>query len=903
MAEIGSLPDHVAAQIKSSVTITSLNEVVLGLVKNSLDAASTRIDIEVDFGRGSCLVEDDGGGIAPSDFTEAGGLGKLYHTSRFENRNTHGEHGVFLASAAALSILTISSRHYQQEATNALIFHHSRPAARLLPAPSHLELSTRDHGTRVAAQDLFGNMPVRVMQRPSDVDRARVKSRDWDALCRSLLGLLLAWRQPVSLSMKCMDTSQRFRIRPSAVSADGPELPRRQPLKPKAFDAAQASSILSQGLNLSPEGLRRWVKASARALHVTIRGLISLEPAPSKNAQFICIGIHTLDYGSVWGTLYDEVNQMFANSSFGSRVRLADTDFADADPSKDRRYRRDGRTQGRFESLGKGIDRWPMFFICINLDASSAVNLRRLQAAEASHVISSITQVLKAMISGFLSEHHFRLEQKREAKRTPTRSPSENAPSPRELGRSAFNSWSRIKVGTVNGKGRSSPRPASAPMQPNPQKQATVCRAQTAMDSTSVAHDENSQLLDVPAREPQRLDNGDEVVGWIDPTTKQKTYVNARTGFAVSKQVIAREGDKNNEAGGAPRRTQLHDCLPRLKPQTQERFLKPASGTWASNLLRTWENPVFQRTEEQIPQAAFNEDANDKLRSTGIPVTESFEKVQEARLTRDAFARCYVIAQVDAKFILVKLPAHSERGPSRNSDEILVLIDQHAADERIKVEGLFESLCKRPSGSSGTIRTRQGCSSKVETCALARPIVYEISAKENAMLETRAPHFARWGILYNCTQAAAAARTKKDHHPTCRLEVVAMPPCIAERCRTEPRLLIELLRGEIWKLEAERIPAGHREDSAPSEAPWVQAIQGCPQGMLDMINSRACRSAIMFNDSLSLEECTALVRRLSQCFFPFICAHGRPSMVPLLSLGAVGACPEREASINFEGFL
>jgi DNA mismatch repair protein MLH3 len=41
----------------------------------------------------------------------------------------------------------------------------------------------------------------------------------------------------------------------------------------------------------------------------------------------------------------------------------------------------------------------------------------------------------------------------------------------------------------------------------------------------------------------------------------------------------------------------------------------------------------------------------------------------------------------------------------------------------------------------------------------------------------------------------------------------------------------------------------------------------------------------MFNDPLSVDECRDLVRRLTECSFPFQCAHGRPSMVPLVNLG------------------
>ena len=72
------LPPEVAAQIKSSTTITSLSTVVLGLLANSLDADARRVDINVDLRRGAAWVEDDGIGIPPQEFGEYGGLGKPY---------------------------------------------------------------------------------------------------------------------------------------------------------------------------------------------------------------------------------------------------------------------------------------------------------------------------------------------------------------------------------------------------------------------------------------------------------------------------------------------------------------------------------------------------------------------------------------------------------------------------------------------------------------------------------------------------------------------------------------------------------------------------------------------------------------------------------------------------------
>jgi DNA mismatch repair protein MLH3 len=44
----------------------------------------------------------------------------------------------------------------------------------------------------------------------------------------------------------------------------------------------------------------------------------------------------------------------------------------------------------------------------------------------------------------------------------------------------------------------------------------------------------------------------------------------------------------------------------------------------------------------------------------------------------------------------------------------------------------------------------------------------------------------------------------------------------------------------------------------------------------------------MFNDPLSLDQCQRLVLQLSRAVFPFQCAHGRPSIAPLLCVDGLG---------------
>lgn len=77
-ASIRPLSPDAISQIKSSIAITSLNGVVLELLKNALDAQAHKVNITVEYSRGSCSVEDDGLGIPPAEFQDNGGLGKIY---------------------------------------------------------------------------------------------------------------------------------------------------------------------------------------------------------------------------------------------------------------------------------------------------------------------------------------------------------------------------------------------------------------------------------------------------------------------------------------------------------------------------------------------------------------------------------------------------------------------------------------------------------------------------------------------------------------------------------------------------------------------------------------------------------------------------------------------------------
>ncbi|WIA33776.1 hypothetical protein OEZ86_006889 [Tetradesmus obliquus] len=66
-------------------------------------------------------------------------------------------------------------------------------------------------------------------------------------------------------------------------------------------------------------------------------------------------------------------------------------------------------------------------------------------------------------------------------------------------------------------------------------------------------------------------------------------------------------------------------------------------------------------------------------------------------------------------------------------------------------------------------------------------------------------------------------------------------------------------------------------------------------GVVRVLKSKACRSAIMFGKLLSRQQCVDLVQQLGQAELCFCCAHGRPTTVPLVDLVALQRRMQQQA--------
>jgi DNA mismatch repair protein MLH3 len=983
-ARILPLSEDAISRINSSKQITSLSGVTIALLENALDADATKIDISVNFGRGSCVVEDNGTGISSLEFSEHGGLGKIHHTSKATSGQTlHGSAGTYLASLAALSMVSVTSRHSTEEVGATMIMHQGRVVARHLPSlPNHELTAFGTHGTRVSVNDLFGNMPVRVKQRALlSAQGTSTDGRTWLELKRDVLALLLAWKTPCTVKLRDSENHNRNLTLSGNHSTVSSALTERNLNTLRGdtarYDLKDAFPLLFQAGFASFNSRPRWVPVSASTSRLSCHGLVCLDPSPTRLCQFVSIGIQPCSSTSGHHTIYEAINKLFMNSDFGT---VAERDSSRPDQrgiqSGDQSTYRQNRTS-------KGIDRWPMFILQLKLGDDSVKTAQH----RPENQLEQIIDVVEAMIRRWLEHHGHRPQQKRSRKDQYLALPHTTGSSPLSTTRQELDSQHNSKDSRrgIPSRSRTSPlvdsltakhsvidlreatptlkRPRTTydldlmskiksgkyeiappprtyrspateqsrhftlpPLEPGslssrfkvtksvktPHLKDFVAAVSPPAGSHTATHSDDfgsiseSDLLEAASApglghvfaeesthaDPNLLSDQDGAVEWKDPITKQTFLVNCRTGIIIPSTDQARTSLSGMAAGRPGSALSINMAtITAGRPLTIN-----GRGTSASNdlvdhevptFLSNWQNPVFARqAEQEIPVASImgpgmdlsslgnhrcNHDAvSDYFAGSGHGVPSKLSKADLQHFT--------VINQVDAKFILCSLPS------ADTGARTLVLVDQHAASERVILESLLSDLCAPIDEISpiASFRTNLHYTSAVDTVPLELALIFEVTPAESDLLRTHAPLFARFGILYDLRAEIGG----KSHHT---LAARALPPAIAERCKLFPKLLIDLLRSEIWS----RVDSGKKAPAVRSDVPsgeqgWIESIGSCPKALLDMVNSRACRSAVMFNDVLSILECEQLMAKLAKCAFPFMCAHGRVSMVPIGIVGGDG---------------
>jgi DNA mismatch repair protein MLH3 len=702
-------------------------------------------------------------------------------------------------------------------------------------------------------------MPVRAKHRAAIFSERTGIDKEWLQLVHAIVARLLAWPKNVSVFVSESAVSRELRLKtPSNVGM-----------------ANRISALLAQAGATDSADIESFVPITASAGHVTINGAISLEPVATRRSQFISLGVHLLTNDVDNNVLYEELNKVFSKSNFGS----GEGDVKSAKEPKTRTVEmRDSRPR-------RSVERWPMYYFGIHLRDSPEVPDVYSVLDNPTGDLLVILDLLRAISYGFLKKYGFHSHKPRESLSntksivskglsqgqsmgSQTSSPrskqspaSVNSAKGRFETPTMFDAWHRVKVGKATGH--------------NDRKELHSEAAHTA--GSDVVRErligEGGRLL----RKPFNVPEDDEAVNHQDDSAY---FPRGDTGSSLvgGVAVITERPQATVSEGFVKSQISLTSRFLERRPRT-------TPSPWLQGVIDSWENPVFETVPTRIPRA-YDESAlsfghsGDTTRSAYFKsndvdcgmIFESSSVSLKGRISKSALSDAEVILQVDLKFILIKLSLDnvnnlSHSGPSST----LVMLDQHAADERCQLEQLMADYFVRDV-SSGVLRS--------DTEPFDEPIAFEVQGSEASVLERCQDHFSSWGIVYSLKVIGSRSQVKA--HQVC---VTHVPVCIFERCRSEPRILIELVRKEIATLDEGGRLALAPDSSMSTEHSWVGRFQGCPRGILELLHSRACRSAIMFNDELNRAECEDLLRRLSRCAFPFQCAHGRPSMVPLVDLG------------------
>ncbi|MDY6819389.1 MAG: DNA mismatch repair endonuclease MutL [Halobacteriales archaeon] len=167
------------------------------------------------------------------------------------------------------------------------------------------------------------------------------------------------------------------------------------------------------------------------------------------------------------------------------------------------------------------------------------------------------------------------------------------------------------------------------------------------------------------------------------------------------------------------------------------------------------------------------------------------------------------------------------------TDDGLVLIDQHAADERIHYERLQEQLAGEPAVQ-----------------ALAEPVELDLTAREAALFDA-----------YEEALEAIGFRARRIDNRT--VAVDAVPAVIAEP------LDASLLRDVLSEL----IDA---DQNGTAEAAATTSVD---ERIDAIVSDLACHPAITGNTGLSTGSVQSLVTALDACDNPYACPHGRPTLI------------------------
>ena len=340
---------------------------------------------------------------------------------------------------------------------------------------------------------------------------------------------------------------------------------------------------------------------------------------------------------------------------------------------------------------------------------------------------------------------------------------------------------------------------ASAPRGVSKPDEATVRSDEDSGASVSAGADEAPSATGADTDDVSGASDVDDTPHSTDP-------IGARSTSAADAASTGGETSQPEDDRSAPPSTTASDTKP----------AGTADPSTVSSPTESDSQPLGDPSHSATPEA---EDWTARL---ATPIEQTVTATDQQTLDGDSVSA--TSTEYDSLPPLQVLGQHAETYVVANAPDGLVLIDQHAADERIHYERLRDAV------DSGTAQ------------ALASPVELSLTPTEAETYDTYAPALQRLGFHAD----------REDR----RLSVRSVPTIL----------------GETLDPDAIRDVFGALLAGGDGE--------GTVEAMADeLLGDLACAPAVKGNTSLTEGSVTALLEALDDCENPYACPHGRPTLI------------------------
>ncbi|KAI6105925.1 hypothetical protein F5141DRAFT_1006193, partial [Pisolithus sp. B1] len=799
-APLSRLSAETRAKLRSTQILTSLPQFVSELLQNSIDSGASHIDAGVDCEDWSCWVRDDGLGFAKDDLAQIakGSEGGRYMSSK---------------ACSTASLESVSTFGFRGEALASMAdlccLEISSRTARareswsiimkggqtLYTGPS-VRWRRESAGTAVSVRDAFFNLPIRRLSHFSSSKTLEIIRQEIESYALVFPG--------ISFSLEDTSKSNKSGGRSHSCILKIPQtrstLTTFRHMYGRAFTQASAFTHSVSG-------------------DVRIEGFLSLVGVYTKAYQFLYINRHPVSYCD----LHKLIDLRFSLSSFAKHA-----------------YDEEGETNSRSGSRRpprKG-EKKPIYVLNLTIPVRHIDDC--MEPAKTAVQLGNkniVAQLLSSVIQSFLARHHFTLGNADENEGTPRKK--------RKLSRQAsLTEPSTSRSLTPDSYVRDRSEPPELPVFPMEHSNGAMKSGEAAWNDTSTGE---TLMIDLGTRNsyPQNVPQGVNADGPIRIKSKRDA---AWASLPTIRDMTTGQSEVISEKDEVP------DWLQEaLKANDAYSIKEPKIPALPLSLNHNGEGGSY-------PGHLYPCNAQLSKRSNPNQHIQYFTSdfaLSHVRFQKEDLQTMRVISQVDRKFVACLIGVDNWR-PTEARGKTLILVDQHAADERVRVERFLKEIC------NGFLSYHDK-SGGVETMQLSPPMPVLLTHREASRLSQVPAYqkaFESWGVHFLGLQKIInkeATIDSDEHAAYIQVFVAAIPEIVSEKLLSGNELQ-ELIKGYLGTLENELdsldVPAPPRSGACETETRWVKALRWCPRVLLDLINSKACRAgAIMFNDPLTLEQC------------------------------------------------